>query len=77
MPIAISVNMLRLRVSREFQPRTKNGAPAHSTTGVDSASEIQFDHAEGNRCVAPKWLPISMANSGSVSASAIQISILR
>ena len=27
--------MLRLRVTNERQPRTKNGAPAHSTTGVD------------------------------------------
>src|SRR3974377_1235478 len=35
--------MLRWRVIREFQPRTKNGAPAHSTTGVDSASELQLD----------------------------------
>ena len=44
MPIAISVNMLRLRVTSERQPRAKNGAPAHSTTGVASANEIQFDH---------------------------------
>ena len=45
-PIAISVNMLRFRVSSERQPRTKNGAPAHSTTGVASTSEIQFDHGD-------------------------------
>jgi hypothetical protein len=31
----------------ERQPRTKNGAPAHSTTGADSKSEIQFDHKGG------------------------------
>ena len=43
MPIAISVNMLRLRVSSDCQPRTKNGQPAHSTTGVANTSWIQFD----------------------------------
>ena len=36
-PIAIRVNMLRLRVTSDCQPRTKNGQPAHSTTGVASA----------------------------------------
>ena len=70
MPIAISVNMLRLRVSSERQPRAKNGAPAHSTTGVASANEIQFDH--GGICIRPRWPPISSANTGIVSASAIQ-----
>ena len=43
MPIAISVNMLRLRVTTDCQPRTKNGQPAHSTTGVANASWIQLD----------------------------------
>ena len=57
--------MLRCRVTSERQPRTKNGAPAHSTTGVDSASEIQFDHAGGTRCIRPKWPPISITNTGS------------
>ena len=32
--MAISVNMLRLRVTTDCQPRTKNGDPAHNTTGV-------------------------------------------
>ena len=31
--MAISVNMLRLRFTTDCQPRTKNGQPAHSTTG--------------------------------------------
>ena len=44
MPIAISVNMLRLRVSSDCQPRTKNGQPAQSTTGVAKANWIQFDN---------------------------------
>ena len=34
MPMAISVNMFRLRVTSDCQPRTKKGQPAHSTTGV-------------------------------------------
>jgi len=34
-------------VSSDFQPRSKNGAPAHNTTGVDKTKEIQFDHAGG------------------------------
>ena len=37
-PIAISVNMLRLRVTSDCQPFTKNGQPAHSTTGVARTS---------------------------------------
>ena len=43
MPIAIRVNMLRLRVTSDCQPRTKNGQPAHSTTGVASTIWIQFE----------------------------------
>ena len=42
-PMAISVNMLRLRVFREAQPRSKNGQPAHNTTGVASTSWTQSD----------------------------------
>ena len=41
--MAISVNMLRLRVLSDAQPRSKNGQPAHSTTGVASSSCTQFD----------------------------------
>ncbi len=33
-PSAISENMLRLRWTSEAQPRSKNGQPAQSTTGV-------------------------------------------
>jgi hypothetical protein len=42
-PSAISVNMLSLRVTSDRQPRTKNGQPAQSTTGVASTSCSQFD----------------------------------
>ncbi len=33
-PIAIRVNMFRLRLRTEAHPRTKKGQPAHNTTGV-------------------------------------------
>ena len=36
--MAISVNMLRLRLMSDAQPRSKNGQPAHSTTGVASTN---------------------------------------
>ena len=41
--MAISVNMLRLRFTSDCQPRTKNGQPAQSTTGVASSSWSQFE----------------------------------
>src|SRR5216683_2702320 len=37
-PIPINVHMLGLRWRTESIQRTKNGQPAHSTTGVDNAS---------------------------------------
>ena len=52
--------------------RAKNGAPAHSTTGVASTNDIQFDHRGGTRCIRPRWLPISSTNTGKVSARPIQ-----
>ena len=41
--MGIGVNMLRLRVRRDSQPRTKNGEPAHNTTGVVKMNCSQFD----------------------------------
>ena len=41
--MAISVNILRLRVTNERQPRTKNGQPAQRTTGVANANWMRFD----------------------------------
>src|SRR6185437_7612267 len=41
-PRPISVNMFGARCTIEFQARSKNGQPPHSTTGVASASSIQF-----------------------------------
>ncbi len=37
-PMVISVNMFKLRVTMERQPRAKNGQPAHQTTGRVSAN---------------------------------------
>ena len=49
-PSAISVNMFRWRLTTDAQPRSKNGQPPHSTTGVASASSIQFS-ARGQKMV--------------------------
>ena len=43
----ISVNMLRLRLTIDSQPRTSSGHPAHSTTGVARASSIHVRAACG------------------------------
>ena len=42
-PSAINENMFRLRFTTDCQPRTRNGQPAHRTTGVASASSPQAD----------------------------------
>ena len=42
-PIAMRVNMFSFIVRTEVQPRSKNGQPAHSTTGVARTSWIQAD----------------------------------
>ncbi len=72
-PIAISVNMLSRQVTIERHPRTKNGAPPHSTTGVASAS-----CSHGIQGVSKAWRregaipPIAMSSSGRASAALIQ-----
>src|SRR4051794_17003207 len=71
--MAMSVNMLRCRLSNERQPRTKNGQPAQRTTGVvrtnwiqrDTSPDIQ-DGAAGTRC------DIARKKTGTVSAAPIQ-----
>ena len=71
-PSAISVNMLRLRVTSERHARTKNGQPPHSTTGVASASSIHARAAARGRAArgAGSISPIASANSGAVSSGA-------
>jgi hypothetical protein len=47
-PIPISVHMLGLRFAIDWAPRTKNGQPAHRTTGTDKTSSIQLCVAMSN-----------------------------
>ena len=47
MPSAISVNMLSRRFFSDSQPRLKNGAPPHKTTGVDSTFIYTVEPAGG------------------------------
>ena len=74
-PKAISENMLRLRFSTDCQPRTKNGQPPHSTTGVDNANSNQ---CSGRGAMSPftrsgkNSAPIARTNTGSASAVLIQ-----
>ncbi len=72
-PIAIRVNMLRLRARIEFQPRTKKGQPAHSTTGVARTSWTITLTLRGTRSARPGISsPMASANSGTVSTRPIQ-----
>jgi hypothetical protein len=71
-PIAINVNMLRFRVNNDCAPRAKNGHPAHSTTGVASASWTQLEIVWLTRCRPKRCCPISSTKTGTVSASPIQ-----
>src|SRR3546814_5729974 len=58
-PRPISVHILGLRLITDCHPRTKNGCPAHSTTGIDSTSSIQVWAVMLNQ---PNWWP-NMANT--------------
>ena len=73
-PIAIRVNMFRLRVRTEAQPRTKNGHPPHSTTGVARTSWIQLEAvAETASCKAGiRSRPIAKTTTGMDSATPTQ-----
>src|SRR3954451_5432703 len=64
--------MLRLRLATDCGPRTKNGQPAHSTTGVGKASCTQLDGDAASGCQPNRCPPISSATTGSVSSTPIQ-----
>jgi hypothetical protein len=68
-PSAIRVNMLSERRSTDCTPRTKNGQPAHSTTGVANSSSSQGTQACGR---AKTWPPMSSATTGAASAAPVQ-----
>ena len=65
--------MLRLRLLTDAQPRSKNGQPAQSTTGVASTSSIQFKTCGfTTACTLGRWPAISRTKTGTASASPIQ-----
>ncbi len=70
----MSVNMLRLRVRTDCQPRTKNGHPPHSTTGVARRSCAQVATSEGMASYngSMRCRPISSRTTGTVRTAPIQ-----
>ena len=64
--------MFRLRCTIDCQPRTKNGQPPHSTTGVASANSIQLGTKRGTACGARQHARIAISSSGTVSATLTQ-----
>ncbi len=73
MPIAISVNMLRLRVTSDCQPRTKNGAarPQHYGRRERELNPVRRG-ARLKTCRPSRCWPISSAKIGTVSTRPIQ-----
>ena len=65
MPIAISVNMLRWRVTSDCQPRTKNGQPAQSTTGVARTSCSQLEPPGADQMIEAEDMPAHARAQGS------------
>ena len=73
-PSAISVNMLSFAVTIDVQPRTKNGHPHHSTTGVASSAWDHPNHTGPSQLRASSAGAISLiatARSGTDSAHAM------
>ena len=73
--MAISVNMLKLRVFSDIQPRSKNGRPHHSTTGVASINcahcIVFIDRPRGSNEGARSAV-IASTKTGNASARPIQ-----
>jgi len=71
----ISVYILSWRDTSEFQPRTKNGHAAHSTTGVDNTNCIHPDTTglmDSCKFNPGRCSSIARTNTGRVNASPIQ-----
>ncbi len=68
--------MLSRPVRSEAQPRAKNGPPAQSTTGVDSASWIQPESRGAIGLWPIRWPPISSMKTGRARAMPIQNRLL-
>ena len=63
--------MLSERRATDCAPRTKNGQPAHSTTGVASTSSSQSFMPCGSSASMPnRCPPMSIARIGTASAAA-------
>ena len=62
--------MFGLRLMTDCAPRTKNGQPAHSTTGSDRASSIQLWVAMPNQ--PKRWPNIASTVTATVSGSVDQ-----
>ena len=74
-PSAIRLNMFRLRCTTDAQPRSKNGQPAHSTTGLASTNCTHTETLAGtrsSRCSQERCAPIASAISGTVSTTPAQ-----
>ena len=61
----ISVHMFGLRLRMDCTQRTKNGQPAHSTTGVVSANSIQVRVAVGS--AGREWPNIARSSTTTLS----------
>ena len=71
--MAIRVNMLRLRVTSDCQPRWKNENPHQSTTGVLKMNCVQREKSPCTQCGAPGTMcHIARMNIGTLSAAPIQ-----
>ncbi len=66
--------MLRLRVTTDCQPRTKNGQPPQSTTGVasTSSSQVSVRGVASHSKESPTTPPMATITSGTVSAALTQ-----
>src|SRR5262245_33303941 len=74
-PMPISVNMFGLRLTNDAHIRSKNGAPHHSTTGIDRIDSIQFNEFGPMRRITA--IPVAMSaivnrNTGVANTRPIQ-----
>ena len=64
--------MLRLRFLNDAQPRSKNGQPPQSTTGVARANWSHIEARTGSGCQPNSSPPMARITSGTESAALIQ-----
>lgn len=71
--------MFNRRVTNDFQPRTRNGQPPHSTTGVASAACTHCDHDAGipngrGQRASSASMPAPMSNGSTIAPIVISTS---